>query len=175
MYGFTGANTEFGGANACYRPLRPHSDFWGRILHMKDPLRFPASPRHHSRWQRGRWCRYWLWIVYMYEDIHIHVYIIQVYMYMCIYTWWKLFKGSGYFKSASKAQKRSIWGFRLSAWGGLETLNFLSRHISTKQPPVHYVMHLMHCIIQWYSLHHIGRHLKTQIFLQDCNATQCTI
>jgi len=38
MYGFTGVNTRFGGANACYHPLRPHSDFEGGVMDKKDPL-----------------------------------------------------------------------------------------------------------------------------------------
>jgi len=43
IYGFTGAHAKFGGASACYSPLRPHLDFWGWVLYMKDPLRSPSS------------------------------------------------------------------------------------------------------------------------------------
>jgi len=40
MYSFTGATTRFGGATACYRPLWPHSDFWGRVLRSQASLSF---------------------------------------------------------------------------------------------------------------------------------------
>jgi len=43
MYSFAGATTRFGGASACYRPLRPHFHFWGGVLHMEAPRRSQAS------------------------------------------------------------------------------------------------------------------------------------
>jgi len=37
-YSLTSATARFGGATACYSPLRLHSDFWGGVRQMADPL-----------------------------------------------------------------------------------------------------------------------------------------
>jgi len=48
-YGFTGANARFGGANACYHPLQPHSDFLRGGPSYEGPPPFPSqSEVQHS-------------------------------------------------------------------------------------------------------------------------------
>jgi len=56
LYSFIGANARFGGANACYRPLRHHSDFWGRFCQMVDHLCFPVIPKIECGWYKPWFC-----------------------------------------------------------------------------------------------------------------------
>jgi len=42
MYAFTASNVKFGGANACYRPLRPHLHFLRGGLSYEGP---PVHPK----------------------------------------------------------------------------------------------------------------------------------